>query len=161
MDRSFRSACLDRSAWIGVLLTVLGSEFRSACLDRRSSRRAWIGVQIGVLGSAFFSPCLDRSSDRRPGIGVLLGVLGSEFRSASWDCRSSRRAWIGVSDRHRAPCLDRHACISAVLRAWIGVLGSGPCSVLRSACSLLGSKFQSLEERRGVRWKREERSGVK
>ncbi|KAL0008372.1 hypothetical protein SO802_009874 [Lithocarpus litseifolius] len=123
-------------------------------------RRGWMGdeviegaCEIGVLGSAFFSPCLDRSSDRRAWFGVLLAVLGSEFRLASWDRRSSRRAWIGVQigvlgSSFFSPCLDRS-------------FRSVPCSVLGSACSLLGSKFQSLEERRGVRWKREERSRVK
>ena len=82
---------VDRHAWIGVLLAVLGSETErvdrrfwrisvlgSECLDRRSSRHAWIGDResgsvlvadrrawIGVLGLALFSSCLDRCSSRR------------------------------------------------------------------------------------------------
>ena len=81
---------VDRHAWIGVLLAVLGSETErvdrrfwrisvlgSECLDRRSSRHAWIGDResgsvlvadrrawIGVLGLALFSSCLDRCSSR-------------------------------------------------------------------------------------------------
>ena len=82
---------VDRHAWIGVLLAVLGSETErvdrrfwrisvlgSECLDRRSSRHAWIGDResgsvlvadqrawIEVLGSALFSSCLDQCSSRR------------------------------------------------------------------------------------------------
>ena len=47
---------VDRRAWIGVLLTVLGSE------TKRVDRRLW---RIRVLGSALFSSCLDRRSSRR------------------------------------------------------------------------------------------------
>ena len=90
-DRESGSALVvDRRAWIGVLLAVLGSE------TERVDRRLW---RIGVLGLAFFLPCLDRSSSHRAWIGdresgskVLLGVVllarigdresGSEFFSA-------------------------------------------------------------------------------
>ena len=44
--------CLDRSAWIGILLAVLVSE------TERVDRRLW---RIGALGSE----CLDRRSSRR------------------------------------------------------------------------------------------------
>ena len=102
-DRESGSACLDRSAWIGVLLTVLRSE------TERVDRRLW---RISVLGSAFFSPCLDRRSSRRAWIGD---------RESGSVLVVDRRAWIGVlglalfsscldrcSSRRRAPCLDRN-----------------------------------------------------
>ena len=81
------STCLDRSAWIGVLLVMLGSAFFSSCLDRRSSRRAWIGV----------------SDWRRAWIRVSDG----NFRSA-FEFQMEISTWIGVSNQHRAPCLDRN-----------------------------------------------------
>ena len=56
-DRESGSALVvDRHAWIGVLLTVLGSE------TKRVDRCLW---RIRVLGSALFSSCLDRRSSRR------------------------------------------------------------------------------------------------
>uniref|UniRef100_A0A7N2LDL7 Uncharacterized protein n=1 Tax=Quercus lobata TaxID=97700 RepID=A0A7N2LDL7_QUELO len=60
-DRESGSALVaNRRAWIGVLLTVLGSETESGSA-LVVDQRAW----IGVLGSAFFSSCLDQSSSRR------------------------------------------------------------------------------------------------
>ena len=94
---------MDRNAWIGILLAVLGSK------TEKVDRHLW---HIGVLGSE----CLDQHSSRHAWIGVLLVVLGSETE------RVDRRLWrIDVlgsaffsscldrsSSRHRAPCLDRN-----------------------------------------------------
>ena len=106
----------DREEWI----SACGG---SVCLDWRSSHRAWIGVPLAVLGSAFFSSCLDQSSSRRAWIGVLdrrrawievsdrrrawTRVSDGNFRSA-FEFQMEISTWIGVSDRHRAPCLDRN-----------------------------------------------------
>ena len=65
-DRESGSACLDRSAWIDVLLAMLGSEIE---------RVDWRLRRISVLGSALFSSC---------------SLLGSKFQKVwnreEWKC---------------------------------------------------------------------------
>ena len=65
-DRKSGSACLDRSAWIDVLLAMLGSEIE---------RVDWRLRRISVLGSALFSSC---------------SLLGSKFQKVwnreEWKC---------------------------------------------------------------------------
>ena len=84
---------VDRRAWIGVLLTVLGSE------TKRVDRHLW---RIGVLGSAFFLSCLDRSSSWRYGPYLdrnfrKFGIERSENvgieRSFREDSRIAPREW--------------------------------------------------------------------
>ena len=66
-----------------------------------------------MLGSAFFSSCLDRSSSRHAWIGVSdrcrawIRVSNGNFRSA-FEFQMEISTWIGVSNRRRAPCLDRN-----------------------------------------------------
>ena len=69
---------LDRHAWIGVLLTMLGSKFQIS----------------PVLGLEFQMEILDRHLD-------------GNFRSA-FEFQMKISAWIRVSDRCRAPYLDRN-----------------------------------------------------
>ena len=64
-------------------------------MDRRSSRRAWIGVLLAVLGSEFQIDAVLGSEFQ------IDAVLGSEFQMEI-------STWIGVSNRRRAPCLDRN-----------------------------------------------------
>ena len=121
---------VDRHAWIGVLLAVLGSETErvdrrfwrisvlgSECLDQRSSRHAWIGDRES--GSVLVA-------DRRAWIGVLLAVLGSKtervdrkFFSASCYLLGSETERVDrSSSRRRAPCLDRKFKIFGIERSF-------------------------------------------
>ena len=88
--------------------------------------------QIGVLGSK----CLDRRSSRHAWIEDRESGLALVA-----DRHSSRRAWIRDRESGSVLVADR--------RAWIGVILVVLGSVFFSAlCSLLGSKFQKVWNRK-------------